>query len=62
MTKTLEDLTIDAQFAESMVAYWQATRDYHEAEKQKAHLEYIQALADNTKAQNALIAFQGAAS
>ena len=62
MIKTLEDLTTDAQFAQSMVDYWAATRDYHEAEKQKAHLEYIAALAANTKAQNALIAFQGAAS
>ena len=62
MTKTFEDLTIDAEWAEGMVAYWQAARDYHDAEKAKAHTEYIKALAENTKAQNALIAFNGASS
>ena len=62
MTKTLDDLTTDAQFAASMVAYWSATRDYHEAEKMKAHREYIDALAESTRAHNRLIAFTGAAS
>jgi hypothetical protein len=62
MTKTLEDLTTDAQFAASMVDYWAATRDYHEAEKAKAHLEYIKALDESTRAHNAVIAFTGASS
>jgi len=62
MNKTIEDLRIDAEFADSMILYWQATREYHEAEKAKAHLEYIKALAESTQAHNALIAFQGASS
>ena len=59
---TIEDLKTDAEFAESMVSYWSATRDYHEAEKMKAHREYIDALAESTRAHNRLIAFTGAAS
>jgi len=62
VTKTIEDLTADAEWAEGMVAYWIAARDYHEAEKAKAHIEYIKALEDNTRAQNALLAFHGASS
>ena len=62
MTKTLDDLTTDAQFAKSMVAYWEAARDYHDAEKQKAHKEYIDALAESTRAHNALLAYHGASS
>jgi len=62
MIKTIEDLTTDAQFATSMVDYWAATRDYHDAEKQKAHLAYIEALKERTKAHDELAAFQGATS
>jgi hypothetical protein len=62
MHKTIEDLSTDAQFAASMVDYWAATRDYHEREKQKSHLEYIKALEEATRTANALIAFQGASS
>jgi hypothetical protein len=62
VNKTIEDLSTDAQFAASMVDYWAATRDYHDREKQKAHREYIDALAESTRAHNALIAHQGAAS
>jgi hypothetical protein len=62
MTKDIDDLKTDALFAASMVDYWAATRDYHEREKQKSHLEYIDALAESTRAHNALIAFQGASS
>ena len=62
MTKTLDDLTTDAQFADDMVAYWEATRDYHEAENMKAHREYIDALAESTRAHNALLAYHGASS
>ena len=58
----LEDLKTDAEFAASMVGYWEATRDYHDAEKQKAHLEYIKALEERTRTANALIAFTGASS
>jgi len=60
--KTIDELRIDAEFADSMVAYWAATRDYHDAEKQKAHVEYVKALRERTQAHNALIAFEGAAS
>ena len=62
MTKTLEDLTVDAEWAEGMVAYWEAARDYHDREKAKAHVEYVKALAENTRAHEALIAFHGASS
>jgi hypothetical protein len=62
MTKDIDDLKTDAQFAASMVDYWAATRDYHDREKQKAHREYIDALAESTRAHNALLAFQGASS
>ena len=58
----LEDLKTDAEFAASMVGYWEATRDYHDAEKAKAHLEYIKALEERTRTANALIAFTGASS
>jgi hypothetical protein len=62
MTNTIEDLKTDAEFADSMVAYWEATREYHAAESQKAHLEFIKALEDRTKAHNKLVAFNGASS
>jgi hypothetical protein len=62
MDKTIHELRIDAEFADSMVLYWEATRDYHDSEKAKATLEYIKALADRTKAHNDLLAFEGAAS
>ena len=62
MTKTHEDLIEDAAFAATMVEYWAATRDYHDSEKQKAHVEYVKALRVSTDAQNALIAHQGASS
>jgi hypothetical protein len=59
---TIEDLRTDAEFAASMVGYWEATRDYHSRESQKAHLEYIKALEERTRTANALIAFGGASS
>ena len=60
--KTIDELTEDAKFADTMVDYWAATRDYHDAEKMKAHLAYIEALDTRTKAHNALIAYTGASS
>jgi len=62
MTKTLEDLTTDAEWAAGMVDYWAAARDHHDREKAKAHLEYIKALEERTRTANALIAFTGASS
>ena len=62
MTKDLETLTIDAKFADDMVAYHAAARDEHAAESAREHLLYIEALEKATRAHNALIAFTGAAS
>lgn len=62
MIKTIEDLKTDAEFADSMVAYYEATRDYHTAEAAKAQVDFINALKERTKAHNELLAFEGAAS
>lgn len=62
MIKTIEELTIVAKFADDMVDYWAADRDYHDAEKQKSHLMYIEALKERTKAHDELAAYQGASS
>ncbi|SIN72514.1 hypothetical protein [Agromyces cerinus] len=62
MIKSIEDLRIDAEFADSLVAYHQAARDYHTAEAAKSQVDYIHALEARTKAHNALLAYEGAAS
>jgi hypothetical protein len=62
VNKTIEELTIDAKFADDMVAYYAAARDEHAAESQRNHLLYIEQLEKATRAHNALLAFHGASS